>query len=95
VETQNSAETAKEAEAQVVIVNSAQVTKEWVSRGDSRVRDAHRAADGQVVPMNMPFIVKGESLQYPGDPAGSASNIVNCRCSSQVSEGDIISGREA
>jgi hypothetical protein len=27
-----------------------------------------------------PFVKTGESLQYPGDPVGSAGNIINCRC---------------
>jgi hypothetical protein len=94
VETQMPAEVSKEVEIQVVAPNTTP-TKEWVSRGDSRVRDAHIAADGQVVAVNMPFIVKGESLMYPGDPAGSASNIINCRCSSQVDDEAIISGRGA
>ena len=30
--------------------------------------------------MNEPFIVNGEPLMYAGDPAGSAANVVNCRC---------------
>jgi hypothetical protein len=95
VETQNSAETAKEVEGQVVIPDTAQITKEWVSRGDNKVRAAHLSADGQVVAVNAPFIVMGERLQFPGDPAGSAANIVNCRCSSQVDDDAVISQRGA
>jgi hypothetical protein len=34
-----------------------------------------------VVPFNSKFSVGGESLQRPGDPNGSASNVINCRCS--------------
>ncbi len=30
--------------------------------------------------MGQPFIVGGEQLQYPGDPAGSAWNVISCRC---------------
>jgi uncharacterized protein with gpF-like domain len=95
VETQHSAEVAKETEIQVVTPNTATPTKEWVSQGDNRVRDAHLSADGQVVAVNQPFIVKGERLMYPGDPAGSPGNIINCRCSAQVDEGEIISQRGA
>jgi hypothetical protein len=95
VETQNSAETAKEIEAQIVIPDTAQITKEWVSRGDNKVRPAHISADGQVVAVNEPFTVMGERLMYPGDPAGSAANIVNCRCSSQVDDSAVISQRGA
>jgi len=31
--------------------------------------------------MEEPFDVDGEDLQYPGDPAGSAGNTINCLCS--------------
>jgi len=54
--------------------------KEWMTAGDERTRDDHAIADGQRVPINEPFIVGGESLQYPGDPVGSPGNIINCRC---------------
>lgn len=57
------------------------LTKTWRSGFDARVRDAHREANGQVVPFNSKFSVGGESLQRPGDPNGSASNVINCRCS--------------
>lgn len=57
------------------------MTKTWKSGFDARVRDAHRAANNQVVPFNGKFSVGGESLQRPGDPNGSASNVINCRCS--------------
>ena len=57
------------------------LTKTWRSGFDARVRDAHRSANGQVVPFNSKFSVGGESLQRPGDPNGSASNVINCRCS--------------
>ncbi len=30
--------------------------------------------------MDEAFDVGGEQLMYPGDPAGSAGNICNCRC---------------
>lgn len=52
----------------------------------SRTRPAHRAADGQTVPITEPFTVGEERLQYPGDPNGSAGNVIQCRCSMTVSE---------
>ena len=59
--------------------------REWVSASDDRTRDEpeadHRDADGQVVGMKEPFVVSGEKLMFPGDPSGSAANIINCRCS--------------
>lgn len=53
---------------------------EWLATQDDRVRDDHAAADGQRVRLGTPFKVGGESLLYPGDPAGSPGNIINCRC---------------
>ncbi len=50
--------------------------------GDEVVREAHVLADGQIVPLEDFFFVDGESLFEPGDPRGSAGNIINCRCSS-------------
>ena len=52
----------------------------WDATGGGRTRDAHMEADGQRKPINEPFVVGGELLMYPGDPAGSAENIINCRC---------------
>jgi HK97 family phage portal protein len=52
--------------------------KEWVTTLDSRTRDAHINANGQRVPIGTQFLVGGEFLDAPG--FGSASNVVNCRC---------------
>lgn len=68
-------------QAAVNLFPGADMTKTWKSGYDARVRDAHRAANNQVVPFNGKFSVGGESLQRPGDPNGSASNVINCRCS--------------
>jgi uncharacterized protein with gpF-like domain len=54
--------------------------KEWSSALDERTRRSHVAADGQRVPIDGKFIVDGEALDHPGDPNGSAGNIINCRC---------------
>jgi uncharacterized protein with gpF-like domain len=54
--------------------------KEWLASGDERTRPSHKAADGQTVTLDAPFVVEGENLQYPGDPTGSAENVINCRC---------------
>jgi uncharacterized protein with gpF-like domain len=53
---------------------------EWDATGGARTRDAHIAADGQRRPIKQPFIVGDERMMYPGDPAGSAKNTINCRC---------------
>lgn len=54
--------------------------KEWLATDDERTREEHAEADGQRVGYNEPFLVMGEEMMYPGDPAGSAANVVNCRC---------------
>ncbi|RLG86551.1 MAG: hypothetical protein DRO18_04275 [Thermoprotei archaeon] len=54
--------------------------KQWIATLDLRVRPAHAAAHKQIVPFNEPFTVGGEKLMFPRDPAGSAKNTVNCRC---------------
>lgn len=51
--------------------------KEWVSMKDQRVRDSHNAVDGEIRELDQPF---SNGLQYPGDPAGPAHEVVNCRC---------------
>lgn len=54
--------------------------KFWITARDARVRDKHRAVDGQRRAKNEPFSVGGEALMYPGDPSGSLSNTIRCRC---------------
>jgi uncharacterized protein with gpF-like domain len=54
--------------------------KEWLATSDDRTRDAHADANGQRVGYDEPFEVDGEPMMYPGDPAGSAANVINCRC---------------
>lgn len=57
-----------------------QPVKEWCATFDGRTRADHAAADGQRVAEDAAFEVGGEYLQYPGDPAGSAENVCQCRC---------------
>lgn len=58
------------------------LNKQWLAREDSSTRPGHARADGQIRPINQPFIVNMEPLMMPGDPAGSPSNVINCRCKS-------------
>lgn len=55
--------------------------KTWLATLDDRVRDPHAQAHGQTVAFDEAFVVDGERLQHPGDPNGSAGNVINCRCS--------------
>ena len=62
--------------------------KNWNAVLDSKTRAAHVQADftyyANPIRLNETFIVMGESLKYPGDPNGSAANIMNCRCTMQT-----------
>jgi hypothetical protein len=58
--------------------------KSWLSSHGPNVRSAHAAAEEDYgdspIPMGEPFVVGGEELMYPGDPDGSAENVINCQC---------------
>ena len=59
--------------------------KEWLATMDSRVRPSHgdtfpAGANRQVVSIDEPFIVGGAEMAYPGDPAGPAKEVCDCRC---------------
>lgn len=53
---------------------------QWIATRDGRTRESHASADGQIVAVVAPFQVGGASMLYPGDPAGPADEVVNCRC---------------
>jgi len=53
------------------------VIKKWLATKDERTRDSHAHMNGETAENGQPF---SNGLQYPGDPAGDASEIVNCRC---------------
>lgn len=55
----------------------------WLSALSDTTRDAHRDAHGQTRKLGESFDVGGESLRFPGDPTGSAGNIINCVCTVQ------------
>jgi hypothetical protein len=54
--------------------------KEWLAAMDIRTRQEHMDADGERVGMNEMYMMTGEPMRYPGDPAGSAWNVIHCRC---------------
>ena len=54
--------------------------KRWLTSGNSNVRPAHAAANGQTVDLNDNFEVGGEQLKHPSDSHGSAGNVINCHC---------------
>lgn len=54
--------------------------KEWSTVLDGREREAHHAANGQIVGINESFIIGGEVAKHPGDDSLSPANRCNCRC---------------
>ena len=54
--------------------------KQWVATNDARTRSTHSEANGQRVHMDGKFNVGGAEMDYAGDPAGGAKNVINCRC---------------
>lgn len=63
----------------------AETFKYWQHSGNTNGRPSHVQAgqtydEANAIPMDEPFIVDGESLQFPHDPNGSAANNVNCGC---------------
>jgi hypothetical protein len=54
--------------------------KVWFGTTDTRIRDVHWLAHGQVQPYGEKFLVGGEHLDHPGDPLGSGWNVIQCRC---------------
>ncbi len=54
--------------------------KEWVSRRDGVVREAHFILDNQRVPADSFYLYNGIKLDFPADPKAPAALTVNCRC---------------
>lgn len=55
----------------------ADVVKQWDSTLDGDTRPSHRMVDGEIRELDEPF---SNGLMFPGDPAGGAGEVVNCRC---------------
>ena len=82
-EATNAANSATIASAQTVFAGK-DLIKRWHTIMDGRERASHGAANGQTVPTAGKFSVQGQFLKWAGDPAGSASNVINCRCGVSV-----------
>lgn len=61
-------------------VTGRMLRKRWDTERDARVRDSHRAVDGEVRELGMPWYVDGFPLMFPGDPIGPPETVINCRC---------------
>ena len=60
--------------------NSVGQTKTWITRKDSRVRNAHKFLEGKTVDFGDGFVVDGLALRFPGDPLAPPALTFNCRC---------------
>jgi hypothetical protein len=56
------------------------MVKEWIASGGERTRETHGFANGQKVGLDERFSVGMDYLMQPGDPSGSAEEVINCRC---------------
>jgi HK97 family phage portal protein len=58
--------------------------KSWLTARAGDIRDTHRAAEAATlnnpIGIHEKFQVGADRLDYPGDPSGSAKEIINCRC---------------
>lgn len=55
--------------------------KRWITVGDLRVRDLHRARHGSTAPIGKPFQTPSGLIRYPGDVLAPIHETANCRCS--------------
>ena len=54
--------------------------KKWMAYIDSRTRLTHIQADGDIVEENERFRIGNSYMLMPLDSAGSAAEVINCRC---------------
>ena len=73
-ETTTAMNTATEVAAQATELD---YKKEWLSAGDGRERPSHMRLNGEQINKDETF---SNGLRYPGDPLGSAGEVINCRC---------------
>lgn len=59
----------------------ASVLKQWDASLDGRTRDSHARVDGEIRELDEEF---SNGLMFPGDPSGSAAEVINCRCTSNT-----------
>lgn len=55
----------------------ADIVRQWDSTLDGATRPSHQKVDGEIRELDEKF---SNGLMFPGDPAGGAAEVVNCRC---------------
>lgn len=58
----------------------ADIVKIWDATLDGNTRPSHMRVDGEIKEIGKKF---SNGLEFPGDPAGSAAEVINCRCRSR------------
>ena len=81
-ETHNAAMYAtKESASKLQVDTESNLNKYWIAVHDTRTRDRHAAMSSHsAIPLDSKFDVGGQMMDRPGDPAGGAKNVINCRC---------------
>ncbi|MEU0273195.1 phage minor head protein [Streptomyces sp. NPDC006307] len=64
------------------------LVKQWLTRRDPAVRDAHEHVNGQLRLLDEPFTVAGISMAAPGDPTAPPELVINCRCALALARAD-------
>ncbi|MBT2490637.1 hypothetical protein J7E96_19380 [Streptomyces sp. ISL-96] len=64
------------------------LVKQWLTRRDTDVRDAHERINGQLRLLDEPFTVAGVSMTAPGDPTAPPELVINCRCALALARAD-------
>jgi uncharacterized protein with gpF-like domain len=54
--------------------------KQWLTIMDGRQRDSHGKQNGQIVPIEEPFILENGAGMFPGDDNLPSDESINCRC---------------
>lgn len=70
------------------VSDGARIMKQWrVGYGGKDPRHGtYPGLDGQVRAVDKPFDVNGYAMMFPGDPAGPASEVINCYCNTTAVE---------
>ena len=55
----------------------ANIVKQWDATLDAKTRPSHQRVDGEIRELDETF---SNGLRFPGDPQGSAGEVINCRC---------------
>ena len=66
---------------QAAKAKGADIVRMWDAALDGRTRPSHARVDGEIRELDEKF---SNGLMFPGDPNGSAAEVINCRCTSDT-----------